>query len=207
MADAGSRGVFLSYASQDAQVAELIGDSLRAAGIEVWFDRSELRGGDVWDQKIRQQIRDCALFVPLISANTAARGEGYFRVEWTLAEQRAQRMARNRTFIVPVCVDSTPEGGADVPEAFTRVQWTRLPGGKVPPQFPARIAALLESHGTATDAAAAAPASARASSAAAPSVFFAAPSGPAAPGPAVPVPPAAQGTRSTLRLLIGAVTL
>jgi TolB-like protein/tetratricopeptide (TPR) repeat protein len=207
LADAGSRGVFLSYASQDAQVAELIGESLRAAGIEVWFDRSELRGGDVWDQKIRQQIRDCALFVPLISANTAARGEGYFRVEWALAEQRAQRMARNRTFIVPVCVDSTPEGGADVPEAFTRVQWTRLPGGKVPPQFPARIAALLESHGTAAEAAAAAPASARASSAVAPSVFVAAPSVPTAPGPSAPVPPAAQGTRSTLRLLIGAVTL
>jgi adenylate cyclase len=202
LTDAGPRGVFLSYASQDAEVAELIGESLRAAGIEVWFDRSELRGGDVWDQKIRQQIRDCALFLPVISANTAARGEGYFRVEWALAEQRAQRMARNRTFIVPVCVDGTPEGGADVPEAFTRVQWTRLPDGKVPAQFPARIAALLESHGTATDAAAAAPASPRASSAAAPSAFVAPPSGPSAPGPS-----AAQGTRSTLRLLIGAVTL
>jgi len=46
------------------------------------FDQSELRGGDVWDQKIRQQIRDCALFVPIISANTASRGEGYFRLEW-----------------------------------------------------------------------------------------------------------------------------
>jgi len=202
LTDAGSRGVFLSYASQDAEVAELIGESLRAAGIEVWFDRSELRGGDVWDQKIRQQIRDCALFLPVISANTAARGEGYFRVEWALAEQRAQRMARNRTFIVPVCVDGTPEGGADVPEAFTRVQWTRVPGGKVPAQFPARIAALLESHGTGTDAAAAAPASARASSAAVPSASVASPSAPSATGP-----PTSQGSRSTLRLSIGAVTL
>jgi hypothetical protein len=36
---------------------------LRAAGIEVWFDQSELRGGDVWDQKIRREIHDCALYV------------------------------------------------------------------------------------------------------------------------------------------------
>jgi adenylate cyclase len=140
-----SRAVFLSYASQDADLAERICEALRATGIEVWFDRSELRGGDVWDQKIRQQIRDCTLFVAVISANTATRGEGYFRLEWALAEQRAQRMARNRSFIVPVCVDSTAEGGADVPEAFTRVQWTRLPAGKMTAQFPARLAALLES--------------------------------------------------------------
>lgn len=44
------RAVFLSYASQDADVAKRICDALRAAGIEVWFDASELRGGDVWDR-------------------------------------------------------------------------------------------------------------------------------------------------------------
>ena len=140
---AASSAVFLSYASQDADAAQRICDGLRAGGIEVWFDRSELRGGDAWDQKIRQQIRDCALFVAVISANTAARAEGYFRLEWALAEQRAQRMARNRAFILPVCVDATHEGGADVPEAFTRVQWTRLLGGQVPAPFASRVRTLL----------------------------------------------------------------
>ena len=51
-----SRAVFLSYASQDAEAARRIGEGLRAAGIEVWLDQSELRGGDAWDQKIRRQI-------------------------------------------------------------------------------------------------------------------------------------------------------
>jgi hypothetical protein len=46
--------VFLSYASDDAEAALRICEALRAGGIEVWFDQSELRGGDVWDQKIRQ---------------------------------------------------------------------------------------------------------------------------------------------------------
>jgi len=63
-----SHAVFLSYASQDAEAARRIADTLRAAGIEVWFDQSELRGGDVWDQKIRHQIRECALFLPIISS-------------------------------------------------------------------------------------------------------------------------------------------
>jgi hypothetical protein len=75
------RAVFLSYASQDAEAAKRICDSLRAAGIEVWFDQSELRGGDVWDRQIRQQIHDCRLFIAVVSANTEARIEGYFRRE------------------------------------------------------------------------------------------------------------------------------
>ena len=139
--------VFLSYASQDAGAAQGICAALRSAGIEVWFDQNELRGGDVWDQKIRQQIHDCALFIPIISANTASRREGYFRLEWGLAEQRAAMIARNMPFIMPVCVDSTPETSEDVPESFLRVQWTRLPGGAKDASFSERVAALLAGTG------------------------------------------------------------
>lgn len=31
--------------------------------------RINLRGGDAWDAKIRRQIKKCALFAPVISAN------------------------------------------------------------------------------------------------------------------------------------------
>jgi TolB-like protein len=135
--------VFLSYASQDAEAARKICDALRAGGIEVWFDQSELRGGDVWDQNIRRQIHDCALFTPVISANTASRHEGYFRLEWDLADQRSRMMARDRAFIVPVCLDATPAAGTDMPESFHRVQWTRLPAGETPPAFVQRVQRLL----------------------------------------------------------------
>jgi TolB-like protein/Tfp pilus assembly protein PilF len=137
------KAVFLSYASQDVEAAQRLCNALRADGIEVWFDQSELRGGDVWDQKIRREIHDCALFIPVISANTASRHEGYFRLEWDLADQRTHMLARNRALIVPVCVDITPDAGADVPESFQRVQWTRLPGGETPPEFVRRIEQLL----------------------------------------------------------------
>ena len=138
-----SRAVFLSYASQDAQAALRICEALRSAGIEVWFDQSELRGGDAWDHKIRQQIRDCALFIPIVSEHTQARAEGYFRLEWRLAEERTYLMGRARAFVVPVSVDGTPERDADVPESFLKVHWTRLLGGVTPATFCERIAALL----------------------------------------------------------------
>jgi len=141
-----TKAIFLSYASQDTDAARRIGDALRQAGLEVWFDQSELRGGDAWDEMIRRQIAECALFVPIISAATAARLEGYFRLEWTLADQRTQRMARTKTFIVPVCVDSTPESGSEVPESFIRVQWSRLPGGATPPAFVERVRSVLSAN-------------------------------------------------------------
>jgi TolB-like protein/Tfp pilus assembly protein PilF len=138
-----SHAIFLSYASQDAQAAQRICEALRVAGIEVFLDQSELRGGDAWDQKIRREIQDCALFIPVISANTASRHEGYFRLEWDLADQRTHMIARSRVFIVPVCLDATTAAAADVPESFRRVQWTRLPGGETPPDFVERMQRLL----------------------------------------------------------------
>jgi TolB-like protein/DNA-binding winged helix-turn-helix (wHTH) protein/Flp pilus assembly protein TadD len=134
--------VFLSYASEDSAAAARLAASLTAAGVSVWLDRSELRSGDAWDTAIRQQIRECTLFVPLISASTVARTEGYFRLEWALAEERSRMMSKRRPFFVPVVLDDTQD--ADVPDAFQAVQWIRLPGGEATPAFVARILALLD---------------------------------------------------------------
>src|SRR3954451_21150638 len=142
MSDA-SKAVFLSYASQDAEAARRICEALRAAGVEVWFDQSELRGGDAWDAKIRRQIASCALFVPRISANTEARLEGYFRLEWKLAAQRTHTMAEEKAFLLPILLDDTRDAEARVPAEFKAVQWTKLPGGEATPAFAARVKKLL----------------------------------------------------------------
>jgi len=71
-----SGAVFLSYASQDAEAAARICDALRAAGVEVWLDKSELRGGDA-----------------------CARTEGYFRREWKLATRRLLDIADDAAFL------------------------------------------------------------------------------------------------------------
>jgi TolB-like protein/Tfp pilus assembly protein PilF len=138
-----SRAVFLSYASQDAEAAQRICEALRAGGIEVWFDKSELRGGDAWDRSIRQQIHDCALLVPIISQQTRERLEGYFRREWKLAIDRTHDMAENKAFLIPVVIDGTAEREPSVPEKFRELQWTRLPAGETPSAFVERVQRLL----------------------------------------------------------------
>jgi TolB-like protein/Flp pilus assembly protein TadD len=156
MSLADAKAVFLSYASQDAEAARRICDSLRSGGIEVWFDQNELIGGDAWDAKIRKQIKECALFIPIISANTQARGEGYFRREWKLAAERTHDMADHIAFLLPVVLDATKDRAAHVPEAFFRVQWTRAPEGALPAGFTERVRSLLDG-GIAQDPATPAP--------------------------------------------------
>jgi TolB-like protein len=122
--------VFLSYASEDRPAAQMLRDALPTFGLEVWYDESGLDGGDAWDQKIRRQIRECDFFMPLISAQTAARPEGYFRREWRLAVERTLDMADDHTFLLPVVIDDTTQAEARVPERFLNVQWLRVPGGR-----------------------------------------------------------------------------
>ncbi|HND61117.1 MAG TPA: TIR domain-containing protein [Opitutaceae bacterium] len=137
------KAVFLSYASQDAEAARRIAEALRAAGVEVWFDQSELRGGDAWDAKIRRQIKECALFMPIISDATQARAEGYFRLEWKLAVDRSHLMADDAHFLFPVVISDTPESTARVPDRFRDVQWTRLRLDETPGELAARVAKVL----------------------------------------------------------------
>jgi TolB-like protein len=143
--------VFLSYASDDREAARSIGDGLTSFGLDVWLDQSELGGGDAWDQKIRKQIRECDYFMPIISARTEARLEGYFRREWRLAVERTLDMADDHLFLLPVVIDDTNEAQARVPEKFLTVQWLRLPEGRPTPALEAlcrRIAsgALVEAQ-------------------------------------------------------------
>ena len=143
-----SRAVFLSYASQDAEAARRICAALRAGGVEVWFDADGgLEHGDEWDAKIRRQIKECVLFIPVISASTQARHEGYFRIEWDLAAERARGIASGVPFILPVVIDATREPDALVPDRFRMVQWTKLRGGEVPPEVQQRFLKLW-SHRT-----------------------------------------------------------
>lgn len=134
--------VFLSYASQDAEAARGLAEALREAGLEAWFDQSELRGGDAWDQKIRRQIKECAIFMPLVSATTNARTEGYFRLEWKLAVDRSHLMADDAPFLFPVAIDATTEQEARVPDRFREVQWSRL-DRESPESIAARVARLI----------------------------------------------------------------
>ena len=144
--DLPSGGIFISYAKEDVEAVRRIHQALDELGIEVWFDKDRLEAGDQYDQKIKRNIKACSLFLPVISANTERRLEGYFRREWKLAEDRSLGIAEHVPFILPVVVDETPPYDSTVPETFHKAQWTKLPGGEMQPEFQMRIVKLVREY-------------------------------------------------------------
>jgi hypothetical protein len=135
--------IFISYAREDLEAVQRLKAGMDAAGLTTWFDLDRLEGGDDYDRKIHANIARCSFFVPVISAATHRRHEAYFRREWSYAVDRARNIAEGAVFILPVCIDDTPETTALVPEHFKAVHMTRLAGGEPTPEFLRRLQELL----------------------------------------------------------------
>lgn len=142
----GGGAVFISYAKEDLAAVELLKQGVEDAGIDVWFDKQRLEAGDDYDQKIRRNIRNCSLFIPVISRNAMSRVEGYFRREWRWAIDRAEGIAEGVPFIVPVVIDDTPEYNDAVPDYIGKMQWTRLADGVLSQEFRARLVQLIRDY-------------------------------------------------------------
>ena len=135
--------VFISYAREDLPAVQRLKAAMDAAGITTWFDLDRLEGGDDYDRKIRANIGRCSFFVPVISATTQRRHEAYFRREWSYAVDRARNIADGAVFVLPVCIDDTPEAQALVPELFKSLHIVRIPDGEPPPEFLRRLQELF----------------------------------------------------------------
>jgi len=138
--------VFISYAREDLPAVQKLKAGFDGAGIKTWFDLERLEGGDDYDRKIQRNIARCSFFIPVVSASTERRLEGYFRREWSYAIDRARNIAEGALFILPVCIDDTEGGNAQVPDKFKAVHFTRMPGGEVPIDFARRLRDLLDAR-------------------------------------------------------------
>ena len=141
--DMAPGSIFISYAKEDLAAVQALQKALESLGVDVWFDKDRLEAGDLYDQKIKRNIRSCSFFMPVISRTTERRLEGYFRREWRLADERTMGIADNMPFILPVVVDDTAEYSDNVPESFRRAQWSRLAEGRATPEFETRLVRLV----------------------------------------------------------------
>ncbi|CAD5373817.1 TIR protein [Rubrivivax sp. A210] len=153
-ADAGSSSgdtapregaVFVSYAAEDLQAASVLAEGLRAAGLEVWFDKKSLEVAGDWALAIERGIERCSLFLPVISQAALAEENRrrYFWREWNAASERARGMAPDEEFIVPVVVDETRLDRTNLPDTFTRKQGPSLPGGRLTPEVGQRLTEIV----------------------------------------------------------------
>jgi hypothetical protein len=138
--------VFISYAREDLPAVQQIKAGLEAAGVTTWFDMDRLEVGDDYDRKIQRNIARCSYFIPVVSATTQRRHEGYFRREWSYAIDRTRNMADGALFILPVTIDATTAAEALVPDKFKALHFSQLPGGQVPSDFAQRLTGFMQAR-------------------------------------------------------------
>lgn len=124
--------VFLSYASEDHEAVAALAAGLDGAGIDVWFDRHDLKPGDVFKDKILANIDAASLFVPVLSQRVLTSRRRFFRLEWERALDVAVQAGAHQTFIVPVVIDDLPHSEPAVPESFRARHWAELPSSGQP---------------------------------------------------------------------------
>jgi hypothetical protein len=136
--------VFLSYASGDRDAVEKLKAALEQAGVDVFFDKDQLAAGDEWEGKLRRNIHQCSLFMPIISRQTLTPERRFFRVEWNLALEEAQMASydSDNAFLLPVIIDGTAIDHPALPARFRSIQATSLPGGNPSSEFVERVKQL-----------------------------------------------------------------
>jgi hypothetical protein len=144
--DMPDNAVFISYSREDLPAVQQIKAGLEASGVTTWFDMDRLEVGDDYDRKIQRNIARCSYFIPVISANTQRRLEGYFRREWSYAMDRVRNMADGALFILPVTIDGTNAMEALVPDKFKALHISQLPGGQVPAEFAQRLGDFMRAR-------------------------------------------------------------
>jgi hypothetical protein len=103
--------IFFSYASEDVLVASELRKNLVAAGIHLWFDREDFRGGEKWReilQKVIEAEDQCYAFLSVVSEATERTTRSFYHLERYWAADVVKEITSDRDFYIPVCISKDP---------------------------------------------------------------------------------------------------
>lgn len=61
--------IFLSHANKDKKIAKNLADELSNYGLKIFVAHEDIKVGDKWESSLFNKIKDCDLFVALLSEN------------------------------------------------------------------------------------------------------------------------------------------
>jgi hypothetical protein len=140
--DVVEHAIFISYASEDVEIARELMAALAAADLPGWLDLNELKGGDEWNRKIRSQIDRASIFVPLLTPNLLSNVRRYVRTEWSFAEATARNASEDLPFVMPLCVGDVSKTAPQIHDFIRRVHW--ITPGEGEGRFKGAVARLKE---------------------------------------------------------------
>jgi hypothetical protein len=112
--------IFISYADADEPenprgdetkwlsfVTGYLRPALKRGVVEIWIDRL-MRGGDAWSPEIERRLRDCDIFILLVSPNSLSSD---YVVDQEIAIIRGRQTKREDVHFYPLVLTPTPEAG------------------------------------------------------------------------------------------------
>jgi hypothetical protein len=132
------RDVFVSYASQDAAIANALCAALEAAGIPCWIAPRDVRPGDFYADAIVKAITQCPAFVLILSQAA---------IDSPHVLREVERASSKRRVIVTFRIDTTLlTSGLEY--FLSASQWLDASGGAADRQFQKLIEAVRNRHGS-----------------------------------------------------------
>jgi hypothetical protein len=90
--------VFVSYARKDLQLVDQVVNVLKSVGFILWVDRTDIPGGELWQNEIREAIDNCYVFLIFISPQSM--NSRYVIQEYYQAIEKEK-------FILPVLIEQS----------------------------------------------------------------------------------------------------
>ena len=113
--------IFISYASEDREVALRLYRDLRCAGFEPWIDVVDLLPGVRWDGEIKRAIKESSHLIAIMSSSSVNK-RGYVQKELCQALEILKEFSPNQIFVIPARLDVCKPTHA----ALEELQWVDL---------------------------------------------------------------------------------
>lgn len=112
--------VFISYAREDAAMAERLYTYLSEAGYKPWMDTKDILPGELWVNSIQTAIQNSDFFLACLSTNSVDK-RGMLQKEIKSALDTWEGMLEGDIYLIPVRLDDCA-----VPERLSNFQWVDL---------------------------------------------------------------------------------
>ncbi|MBZ0307551.1 MAG: toll/interleukin-1 receptor domain-containing protein, partial [Anaerolineae bacterium] len=122
--------IFISYSRADRPFTRELAKRLRRAYMEVWYD-DKLHGGEVWWEEILTSIRECDVFMYLISHDS---------LKSTYCQAELAEAKRLHKLILPVQIRRIQE---EIPETLREIQVLDMTEGLTADTITDLLAALM----------------------------------------------------------------
>lgn len=112
--------VFISYASEDIETANMLYEYLITHNFEPWLDKKNLLIGQEWDSEIKNALKKSDFIIILLS-HISVEKRGYVQKEYKLAAEFVEEKLDSDIYIIPCKIND-----CDVPNNLRKYQWLEL---------------------------------------------------------------------------------